>query len=270
MTISTARPDLSTSGRVSLPGETPALRQFALLEYIVGKDHFVSLGSLVEELDLPKPTVHRMLSQLESDGLLMRQPDGRHYGTGARLREFAETLMLNTVQHGARRAVLRHLVQETGETCNITAMSSNEVIYLDRVETSEPLRFLLRPGSRVPAHASASGKLILSQLSATGRRKAFGHSPLPAYTTKTITSPKALDAELDLIRAQGYAIDDEECLQGLVCIAVLVPSGGERSNMCVAAQAPVMRLNRQNAAGLLPALHRAAESLVAIETEASQ
>lgn len=270
MTISTAQMSPSAIDRLSLPGETPALRLFALLEYIVGKDHFVSLGSLVEELDLPKPTVHRMLSQLESDGLLMRQPDGRHYGTGARLREFAETLMLNTVQHGARRAVLRHLVQETGETCNITALSSNEVIYLDRVETSEPLRFLLRPGSRVPAHASASGKLILSQLSAAGRRKAFGHSPLRAYTEKTTTSPKALDAELDQIRAQGYAIDDEECLPGLVCIAVLVPSRDERSNMCVAAQAPVLRLGRHNATDLLPALHRAATSLAAIETEAAQ
>lgn len=270
MTLSTVPTGASISDKLALPGETPALRLFALLEYIVGKDHFVSLGSLVEELDLPKPTMHRMLSQLESDGLLMRQPDGRHYGTGARLREFAETLMLNTVQHGARRAVLRHLVQETGETCNITALSSNEIIYLDRVETTEPLRFLLRPGSRVPAHASASGKLILSQLSAAGRHKAFGHSPLRAYTEKTITSPKALNVELDQIRAQGYAIDDEECLPGLVCVAVLVPSGEERSNMCVAAQAPVMRLNKHNATGLLPALRRAAESLVAIETEASQ
>lgn len=262
--------DPPSTDKLSLAGNTPALRLFALLEHIIGKDHFVSLGSLVDELDLPKPTVHRMLSQLESDGLLMRQPDGRHYGTGARLREFAETLMLNTVQHGARRAVLRHLVEETGETCNITALSSNEVIYLDRVETSEPLRFLLRPGSRVPAHASASGKLILSQLPAAGRRKALGHSPLRAYTSKTITSPKALDAELDQIRAQGYAIDNEECLPGLVCIAVLVPSRDERSNMCVAAQAPVMRLNKDNATELLPALHRAADALVAIETQASQ
>ena len=141
-----------------LSGETPALRLFALMELIGGKDHFVTLQALVEETGLPKPTVHRMLQQLETAGLLARQADGRHYGTGARLRTFAETLMLNTMQFGARHAVLRHLAAETGETCNITALSGDEVVYLDRVETDEPLRVQLGPGSRVPMHASASGK----------------------------------------------------------------------------------------------------------------
>lgn len=253
-----------------LAGETPALRLFALLELIGGKDHFVTLQGLVEETGLPKPTVHRMLQQLEGGGLLVRQADGRHYGTGSRLRDFAETLMLNTVQFGGRHAVLRHLAAETGETCNITALSGDEVVYLDRVETDEPLRVQLGPGSRVPMHASASGKRVLAQLTPKQRHRLLEHAPLQRFTRNTITSVKELDAELDRIAEQGYAIDDEEYLPGLVCIAVLVPGGSERSNLCVATQAPVLRIDKDSATKLLPALRRAAAALADIEREGNQ
>ena len=64
-------------------------------------------------------------------------------------------------------AVLRHLVEELGESCNITALSGSEVLYLDRVETPAPLRFYLHPGSRVPAHCSASASKRLWPCSAS-------------------------------------------------------------------------------------------------------
>ncbi|MQA62745.1 MAG: helix-turn-helix domain-containing protein [Actinophytocola sp.] len=250
-----------------LNGDTPTMRLFALLELIATKDQFVSLQGLVEETGLPKPTLHRMLQQLEGAGLLIRQGDSRQYGTGARLRRLAENLLLNATQHGARHGVLRALVEEIGETCNVTALSGNEVIYLDRVETPEPLRFYLRPGSRVPVHCSASGKMLLSQLSPAQRHRLFAHSPLSSYTHHTLTDIDALEEELKRVRKNGYAVDDEEFLPGLVCVAVLVPTTTGRSNMCVAVQAPTMRLTPDKALHLLPALQRAAESMAQIEAE---
>lgn len=250
-----------------LNGDTPTMRLFALLELIAAKDQFVSLQGLVEETGLPKPTLHRMLQQLEGAGLLIRQGDSRQYGTGARLRRLAENILLNATQHGARHGVLRNLVEEIGETCNVTALSGDEVIYLDRVETPEPLRFYLRPGSRVPVHCSASGKMLLSQFSPAQRHKLLAHSPLKAYTDSTLTDLEALEAELKKVRKNGYALDDEEFLPGLVCVAVLVPNPNGRSNMCVAVEAPVMRLTPDKALRLLPALQRAAESMSRIERE---
>lgn len=258
-----------TETAVELNGETPTMRLFALLELIASKDQFVSLQGLVEETGMPKPTLHRMLQQLESAGLLVRQGDGRNYGTGTRLRRLAEDLLLNATQHGARHAVLRNLVQELGESCNVTALSGNEVVYLDRVETPEPLRFYLRPGSRVPAHCSASGKMILSQFSPTQRHKLLAHAPLKQYTPKTITDLDALEIELKRVRSDGYAIDDEEFLPGLVCAAVLVPTTASRSNLCLAAQAPVMRLTAEDAPKMLPALSDAADAISRIESEGS-
>ena len=252
-------------------GDTPTMRLFALLEVIAAKDQRYSLQALVEETGLPKPTLHRMLQQLEGAGLLQREGDGRQYGTGTRLRRLAENLLFNDSHHGARHVVLRRLVEEVGESCNITALSGSEVVYLDRVETAAPLRFYLHPGSRVPAHCSASGKVFLAQMSPAQRRRLLAHGPLTAYTAKTVTNLAKLEKELKRIQADGYALDDEEFLPGLLCIAAIVPPAGgpaSRSNLCLAIQAPAMRLSAAKAKGLLPALQRAALALSRIDAEA--
>lgn len=254
---------------VEINGDTPTLRLFALLEVVASKDQFFSLQSLAEETNIPKPTLHRMLQQLESAGLLERSGDSRQYGTGVRLRQLAENLLLNDTFHGARHGVLRSLVNEVGESCNLTALSGSEVMYLDRVETPAPLRFYLHSGSRVPVHCSASGKLFLAGMTPAQRQRLLANVTLEAFTPKTLTELDALEEEIKQVKRQGFALDNEEFLPGLFCVAVLVPSLSGRSNLCVAVQAPSMRLSSEKALGLLPALHRAAEAFCRIENDAA-
>ena len=254
---------------LEINGDTPTLRLFALLEVVASKDQFFSLQSLSEETNIPKPTLHRMLQQLESAGLLERNGDNRQYGTGVRLRKLAENLLLNDTFHGARHSVLRSLVNEVGESCNLTALSGSEVMYLDRVETPAPLRFYLHSGSRVPVHCSASGKVFLAGMTPAQRQRLLAHAPLEAFTPKTVTNLDALEEEIKQVKRQGFALDNEEFLPGLLCVAVLVPSANGRSNLCVAVQAPVMRLTPDKALGLLPALHRAADALNRIERDSA-
>lgn len=259
--------DLKSEG-LELNGDTPTMRLFALLEVIAAKDQRYALQDLVEETGLPKPTLHRMLQQLESAGLLRREGDSRLYGIGTRLRRLAENLLLNDSHHGARHAVLRHLVEEIGESCNLTALSGSEVVYLDRVETAAPLRFYLHPGSRVPVHCSASGKIFLAQMAPAQRRRLLANVPLEAYTPKTLTELEQIEREVQRVRKDGFALDDEEFLPGLLCIAALVPSENGPSNLCVAVQAPVMRLDVEKAKQFLPALQRAAQALARIDADA--
>jgi IclR family transcriptional regulator, acetate operon repressor len=258
---------LAGSEESRMGGDTPTLRLFALLEIIAAKDKLFSLQNLIEETGLPKPTVHRMLQQLEGVGILQRDMDGKHYSTGARLRRLAENLLVNSTSHGARHIVLRRLVDEVGESCNITAFSGSEVLYLDRMETTAPLRFYLHSGSRVPAHCSASGKLFLSQMTPAQRRRLLAHVPLERYTDKTLVDLPALEKEIELVKRNGYALDNEEFLPGLFCVAVLVPSHAGRANMGIAVQAPVMRLTHEKALNLLPALQRAAAAIAQINEE---
>jgi DNA-binding IclR family transcriptional regulator len=248
--------------------ETPNMRLFALLEFIATKDAPFTLQSLVNETGLPKPTVHRMLQQFESAGILQRDGKGRHYSTGQRLLRLAENLLLNSTAHAARHKVLRQLVDAVGESCNLTALSGGEVLYLDRVETAAPLRFYLHPGSRVPAHCSATGKLFLVQMKPAQRRILLAAGPLERFTHRTLTDLDALEQELQRVGKQGYAVDDEEFLPGLVCVGVLVPVlAGGVSNMAIALQAPLVRLPLERALGFLPVLQKAARAIACINQD---
>ncbi len=253
--------------QAEVQGDTPALRLVSLLEHVASRDHLHTLQGLAEATGLPKPTLHRMLQQLEAAGRLQREGDGRHWGTGARLRRLAENLLLNSSLHAARHQVLRRLVDEVGESCNITAMSGGEVLYLDRVETAAPLRFYLQPGSRVPVHCSASGKVFLSQMTPAQRQRLLGATPLEACTPRTRTDLGVLEAELRRVKAEGCGFDDEEFLPGLTCAAVPVPSADPkaRASLCVALQGPTVRLNRDKLEALLPALRTAAQALSRLE-----
>ena len=253
----------------TLDNDKPTMRQFALLEALAKMDRFATLQTLVEETGLPKPTVHRMLQQLEMAGMVQRDGDGRQYTTGLRLRQLAETVLLNNTVHGARHLVLRRLVEEVGETCNLTAFNGSEVVYLDRVETPAPLRFYLQAGSVVPAHCSATGKLFLAQMTPSQRRRLLGQVALERFTPNTLTDMDAIEAEIATVKRDGVGYDREEYLPGLICVAVLVPSTNRSSNLGLAVQAPSMRLTPQRVEAAIPALQRAAQALQAIEEQAS-
>lgn len=251
-----------------IDGDTPNMRLFALLEVIAQKDAPFTLQALVNETGLPKPTAHRMLQQFEGAGILQRDGNGRHYSTGQRLLRLAESLLLNSTAHAARHQVMRRLVDEVGESCNLTAFSGGEVLYLDRVETAAPLRFYLHPGSRVPAHCSATGKLFLAQMKPAQRRRLLAAGVLEKFTHNTRTTAEALEEEIERVSHQGYALDNEEFLPGLLCLGVLVPApAGGASNMGLALQAPVIRLTVERALTFLPVLQKAAQAIARINND---
>jgi IclR family acetate operon transcriptional repressor len=251
--------------------ETPILRLLALLELIARKDAPFTLQNLVQDTQWPKPSLHRMLAQLEASGLLQRDVKGRHYSTGQRLTRLAENVLLNSTTRAARHRVLRLLVDQAGESCNLTSFSAGEVLYLDRVETAAPLRFYLHSGSRVPAHCSATGKLFLSQMTPSQRQKLWDAGPLEKFTDRTIVDVERLDKEITKVRSQGFAIDDEEFLPDLLCIGVLVPSldpKDNKTNMGIALQAPKVRFSLERAMQCLPLLQNAAQALSRINQSA--
>src|SRR5664279_3338504 len=161
----------SASQPTTLDGDTPTLRLFALREVIASKDQLFSLQVLVEATGLPKPTRHRMLQQLASADLLQREGDGRHYSTGVRLRRLAENLLMNDSHHGARHAVLRHLVEEIGESCNITTLSGRNSSS-SMANPSRRTRFSSR--SSLPRSVSVFGVKRSSSACASRRSRCAG------------------------------------------------------------------------------------------------
>ena len=240
----------------------PSLRLIELLELLAAQQRPQSLAELQALGDWPKPTLHRMLQQLEAGELLQREPDGRRYALGPRLVRLAEATLVASAQQGVRHAVLRQLVADIGESCNLTVMSGAEVIYLDRVEAAFPLRMELRPGTRVPLHASASGKLFLAFMPARQRKPLLDQLALTRHTATTLDSRAALETELERVRRDGHAVDAEEFVDGLVCVAVPVRAAGSDVVRCaVALQAPAARMPLAQALKLVPRLRQAASAL---------
>lgn len=246
---------------------SPALKAFGLLETIAAMDHPPTLAELTEAANLPKPTLHRWLAMLEGAELIRRMPDGRRYELAARATALAFSILSNNPSSTQRHQVLERVVRELGESCNLTILDGGEVMYLDRVEATLPLRVAFQKGSRVPVHCSASGKIFLAMMSPARRERILSTLALERYTANTRTDPAVLSEELGRIRKQGYAFDDEEFLSGLFCIAVPIIDKNRRE--CVAAlalQAPVVRVSSKNAAERLPVLRAAADILAATLT----
>jgi DNA-binding IclR family transcriptional regulator len=230
---------------------------------IVASEGPVSLAEAVTYSGLPKPTVHRVLVLLERAGMLLREPNTKRYSPGRRLSSLALDTLLHPAPRAPRHAILQALASQTGETCNLTMLDGNEIVYLDRVESTSPLRLDLRPGSRVPLHCTASGKLFLSQMPRKYRQKLIHSTPLTRYTDNTITDAALLERELEQIRAKQLSTDNEEFLAGTTCVAIPVRGQNRRLCVAVAVQAPTARMTLEQALHHLPAMRGAAENLSA-------
>ncbi len=238
-----------------------ALRALLVMEFVANSDRSVSLTEIMQAVHLPKPTVFRILTTLEEAGMLQREPDAKRYVPGDRLSSLSANVLLHSPYRSARRAILEELVEKLGETCNLTIPNGNYVMYLDRVESSWPLRINLHAGSKVPLYASASGKLFLAHAQKRLRDRLLTSAPLISHTKNTLTTLRELEGEFTKIRRNGYAVDDEEYLAGICCLAVPIMNDQERVVAAVAVHGPSARMNIAQAAEFLPTLREAAEQI---------
>ncbi|MGE5337118.1 MAG: IclR family transcriptional regulator [Gemmatimonadota bacterium] len=235
-----------------------ALRAFRVLDHVASHQDGCSAAQLVTALALPKQTVHRIIAQLQLAGLLIREPGTRRVQLGARLTRFAENVLIHGQASRERHAILKALVDDIGETCNLTALAGTDIVYLDRVETAWPLRVMLAPGSHVPLHATATGKLLLSLLPKSQRERLLRVLPLRPMTTATIVDVKSLRRELEETRSRRIGINRNEHLSGLIAVAVPVMLDRQRACAAVAVQAPVGRMNLDDLLAFVPRMREAA------------
>ena len=233
-----------------------------VLETVAGRKRALSIAEIAAALGLPQPTAHRIVGVLERLGFLGREPGRRRIVEGARLVGLSLDALQAAASSGSRHAVLAALAKKTGESCNLGVLAGGHVVYVDRVESQWPLGLRFEPGSRVPLHCTAIGKLLLAQLSAAALDAQLANGPLTRYTATTITEARRLRGELARIRRQGYSTDNQEFMSGVVCIAVPV-SGPRNGGVCagLAISAAEARLTLAGVRRFLPDLRAAATRL---------
>ena len=237
------------------------LRLLLVLEEIAAAGVPVTPTAVNETIGLPKATVHRLFHRLEEENFLQRDIDGRSYSAGLRLRKLAINVLSSSRVRAVRLAVLNALTADIGETCNIATPDRDGMVYLDRVETKWPLRIQLPVGTTVPFHCTASGKMYLSTLPPRTLAKYLAATILDVQTDRTLTSPEALQQEVETIRQRGFSTDDEEFMDGMVAIAVPIMDDLGRMMSTLSIHAPTQRVSLDDLIGQLPRLQKAAEDL---------
>jgi IclR family acetate operon transcriptional repressor len=231
------------------PGPRSLDRAFALLEHLADAGGSAGLAQLARSSGLPAGTVHRIMRSLLDAGFA-RQDASRRYWLGARLVRLGEAAG-GDVAHRAQ-PLLTALVQQFGETASLAMLDGDWVIYLAQVPSPHSMRSSADAGRRARPHCTAVGKALLSQMSEEKLHALIRRTGMPALTQHTITTEQALTAEIEQIRANGYAVDDEEQELGLRCVAVPVDWPG--ADLAISVSGPTCRIGTGQLGRIIPAL----------------
>jgi IclR family transcriptional regulator, KDG regulon repressor len=204
----------------SPPVVSAVARAFAVVERL-SLDPSLSLETLAREVHLAKATTYRFLLTLQSLGYVRRDERDRWtmtlklFNTGSRALDHLDL-------HAAARPVAEELAEHLGETVHMGVLEGDAAVYVLKIESKHTIRMFSRVGRRIPLHCTAIGKVLLAFAEPETRGAALRSMRLVTHTGRTLTTRLALDAELEKVRRQGFAVDDEEHEYGIRCIGAPV------------------------------------------------
>jgi len=191
-------------------------RGLKILDLLAQSRDGVSITELADRLGVDKGSASRLVATLASYGYAEKDEETRRYHLGLQVVKVSRSLLTRLPMREVAKPFLRQLMDRTGECAHLAVPGQGKVLYIDQVESPATLRVNAQVGTMNPLHCTALGKILL----------AFGEVELPAdlesFTPRTITNPDLLRKNLEQIRVQGYAVDDEEFDLGVRCIAVPV------------------------------------------------
>ena len=225
---------------------------------IVAQGNGLSLSEIAASSGLAASTVYRMLTTLESHGMVEFDKIEQLWSIGVETYRMGSAFLRRRKLFDLARIVMQDLMEQTGETANLGVAEEDCVVFVSQVETHQPIRAFFRPGTRTSFHASGIGKAILAHLPAERVEAIVHKAGLEAYTPKTLADESALARDLSEIRARGWSVDDEERHPGMRCVAAAIfnefgePVGG------VSVSGPTARVTLERLAEIGPMVRDAA------------
>jgi len=192
-----------------------------LLKIFLSREESVGVSDLARRLGLGKSTVHRLLTTLAAEGLIERDEESGGYRLG---------------------------------------LDGVDVVYVDRLESSQTLRLFTETGRRVPVHCTSSGKVLLAHLPPERCAQVLAEAPLTQLTSRTITDPVALQAELARVRLRGWAEAVDEREIGVASVAAPVRDRSGRVIAAISIGAPAIRLGAARRRELASVVQEAGEA----------
>lgn len=248
-----------------MPKTTPmqsADRIFAVMEIMSFHPRGISLADICTATGLAKSTAMRMVMSLVSNGYAVQDPDTRKYRLTMRMFEVGSRVADGSNLLLAARVHLEELARRSGETVHLVTRVDNEVVYIYKEEgASHVVRMASSVGLKSPMYCTGVGKCILAHLEKSEVCDIFNSSDIVRYTDNTITSLDVLLDELEMVRENGYAIDNEEHEQGVCCIAAPILSLNNKPIASISLSAPKLRLDQNRILELSPLVVKTAKKI---------
>ena len=218
-------------------------RIFSILERLA-KSGPMGVTELSERLKLSKGTVHRMLSTLSALGYVAKDKQSDKYFLTVKFLRLSSAMLKHSDIRSQVRPVLEELSQRSGETVHFVKRDGNNIVYIDKVEsTKNSLQMVSRIGLTHPLYRTGVGKAIMAEMTDEQIEKAWSGFDVSPKTEKTIISFSDFRREIEKIRAQGYAIDDEENELGIKCIAAAIADETGEFSYAFSISAPISRMD---------------------------
>lgn len=230
---------------------------------VLAKEGDLTLTDLALRVGLPISTAHRLLATMQQNDIVGFREATQEWCIGVEAFRIGSAFAARNTIVEAGFAVMRRLVDETGETANIAISEDQHVVFLSQVETPNPIRAFFPPGTRAPMHASGIGKMLLAELDRSEVEQILLNVGLSEFTPKTLTAPQDLFDELDTIRRRGWSLDDEERYSGMRCIAAPIynPKGVAIAGISISG--PTVRLSDDAAPEMAAKVRNAAAEVTA-------
>jgi len=230
------------------------LRTLKILEVLGNSETPMTPTQINQVLGLPKQTIHRLCSTLVQEGYLSREINGKRLQPSSRTKAIASGVLFNANNQIVLRQVLEGIATKVKETINLAVPGEAGMMYLKRVEQ-------LSEGTHVPFYCTASGKVYLSSLSQSLKQTMVHKMDLCSKTENTVVDPQKLLKQLAEISKNGYALDNEEFMEGMVAVAVPVLDKNSKYCASLAIHGPTQRMSLDMARAYREFLFEGAEAL---------
>jgi len=217
-------------------------RGLMVLETLASSGRRLGVTELSQVCGFDKSTVYRLLTTLVRRGYAQHDPNTRQYSLGLKILELHDALQDSLALQDTVRPFLARLVKETGETSHLAVLSGNEIVFIDWINTEQVVGVRTQIGRREPAAYTALGRAILAALPAGETDAILRSSELRQYTSRTLSSFEELHEDLRRTAERGFAVDNEEFIQGVRCVAAPVRDVAGRAVGALGISGPATRL----------------------------
>jgi DNA-binding IclR family transcriptional regulator len=243
------------------PGDGTVGKALDVLDRVASAGRPVRFSDLATATPYPKATLYRLLQTLTHQGMLECDAETGAYAPGLRLVRLAHAAWAQFSLAPVARPHVDALAADTGETVHLAQLDQAQVLYVDKRNAARPVEMFAQAGKVGPAYCTGVGKAMLAYLPPEALEAALARQSFHRFTAQTLTTTQALAAELDSVRAQGFALDREEHEPGIICIAAPILSRAGRVVGALSVTSTTARRDLDAMAALAPRVRAAAEAI---------